>query len=161
MDGAQPKDAAPVRILPPLVPLGTLLLGIVLDSIWPLDLGVEVSATTRYWIGGTISLAAFVGLGLWPELLFRRTGQDGKPWTSTREIVDRGPFRLTRNPIYLMMILICIGFAVVLMNAWIVLLTPACGWILQRFAIVPEEAYLEQKFGDVYLAYKKRVRRWI
>jgi len=68
---------------------------------------------------------------------------------------------LTRNPMYLQMVLACIGFAVILSNGWILLLTPLCGWLLQRFAILPEEAYLERKFGDTYLAYKGRVRRWL
>jgi protein-S-isoprenylcysteine O-methyltransferase Ste14 len=62
---------------------------------------------------------------------------------------------------YLQMVLVCIGIAVMLMNVWILLLTPVCAWVLQRFAIVPEEAYLEGKFGDTYRAYKGRVRRWI
>jgi protein-S-isoprenylcysteine O-methyltransferase Ste14 len=59
------------------------------------------------------------------------------------------------------MVLVCVGVAVILMNWWILALTPVCGWLLQRFAILPEEAYLERKFGDTYLAYKRRVRRWL
>jgi protein-S-isoprenylcysteine O-methyltransferase Ste14 len=47
------------------------------------------------------------------------------------------------------------------MNVWFLLLTPLCAWILQRFVIVPEEEYLEEKFGEVYVAYKSRVRRWL
>ena len=49
----------------------------------------------------------------------------------------------------------------ILMDLWILALTPSCAWLLQRFAILPEEAYLERKFGDTYLAYKGQVRRWI
>ena len=59
------------------------------------------------------------------------------------------------------MILVCIGVAVMLMNWWVLLLTPVAAWMLQRLAIAPEEAYLERKFGDGYLAYKRRVRRWL
>jgi protein-S-isoprenylcysteine O-methyltransferase Ste14 len=62
---------------------------------------------------------------------------------------------------YLQMVLICIGLAILLETAWILLLTPAVAWALQRFAIRPEEAYLERKFGDSYRAYKRRVRRWL
>ena len=62
---------------------------------------------------------------------------------------------------YLQMVLICIGLAVVLANWWVLVLTPVAGWLLQRFAILPEEAYLEHKFGEAYLAYKRRVRRWL
>ena len=62
---------------------------------------------------------------------------------------------------YLQMVLACIGIAVALMNLWIQGLTPVCAWLLQRLAILPEELYLERKFGDAYLAYKGRVRRWL
>ena len=76
-------------------------------------------------------------------------------------MVATGPFRLTRNPMYVQMILICIGFPVIFMNVWILLLTPLCACTLQRFVIVPEEEYLEWKFWEVYVAYKSRVRRWL
>ena len=62
---------------------------------------------------------------------------------------------------YLQMVLICIGLAVVLANWWVLVLTPVAGWLLQLFAILPKEAYLERKFGEAYLAYKGRVRRWL
>jgi len=68
---------------------------------------------------------------------------------------------MTRNPMYLQMVLVCIGFAVILMNVWILILTPVCAWLLQRYAILPEEAYLEVKFGNAYRDYKKRVHRWL
>jgi len=59
------------------------------------------------------------------------------------------------------MLLICLGIALMLQNIWIILLTPVCFWALTRFAILPEEAYLERKFGDTYRDYKQRVRRWL
>ncbi len=62
---------------------------------------------------------------------------------------------------YLMMVLLCIGFTILLSNAWIGILTPICAWALYQTAIKPEEAYLERKFGASYRAYKLKVRRWI
>jgi protein-S-isoprenylcysteine O-methyltransferase Ste14 len=59
------------------------------------------------------------------------------------------------------MVLVCVGVAILLMNVWILLLTPLTVWVLQRYAILPEEEYLERKFGETYLAYKRRVRRWL
>jgi protein-S-isoprenylcysteine O-methyltransferase Ste14 len=62
---------------------------------------------------------------------------------------------------YLQMVLVCIGVAIALMSWWLLALTPAVAWLLQRLVILPEEAYLERKFGDGYRAYKGRVRRWL
>ena len=90
-----------------------------------------------------------------------RAGQSENPWKPTPEIVERGPFRFTRNPMYLQMVLVCIGVSVILMNFWILALTPICALLLYWVAIAPEEAYLERKFGEAYLSYKKRVRRWL
>lgn len=155
------KDAAAVRVFPPAVPLLTILLGIGLGRLWPIHLGFELSPPARYWAGGLIVVAAILGLGVWPVVLLRRSGQSENPWKPTLEIVQRGPFRITRNPMYLQMVLVCVGFAIMLWNVWILGLTPLCGWLLQRLAIGPEEAYLERKFGDAYRAYKRRVHRWL
>lgn len=157
----QTKDAAAVRVFPPGVPLATILGGVGLNYLWPVDVGPLLGAPARYWLGGAIVAAAFFALGLWSVVLFRRSGQNENPWKSTPEIVERGPFRITRNPMYLQMVCVCVGIAVMLANAWILILTPAGAWALRRFAILPEEAYLERKFGETYLAYKRRVRRWL
>jgi protein-S-isoprenylcysteine O-methyltransferase Ste14 len=155
------RDAAAVRVFPPAMPLLTILFGVSLNRLWPLKFAFGLSARARYWIGGTILVGAFLGLGFYSVVLFRRTGQSENPWKPTTQIVNSGPFRFTRNPMYLQMVLGCIGFAIILANVWILLLTPLGAWVLQRFAILPEEAYLERKFGEKYLSYKRRVRRWL
>jgi len=154
-------DAAAVRFPPPLIPLGAILLSVVVERVWPLDAGVSLSATFRYWIGGGIVVIAFFALGLWAVVLFRRAGQSELPWTPTPSIEQHGPFRFTRNPMYLQMVLICLGLAIIMMNWWLLLCTPIVGWLLQRHAIHPEEAYLARKFGDEYRDYKRRVHRWL
>jgi protein-S-isoprenylcysteine O-methyltransferase Ste14 len=158
---ARDRDAAAVRIFPPAVPLLTILVGVGLNLVWPLDPGFTLPAPERYWVGGMIIVAAILGLGLWSVVLFRRSGQSENPWKPTSSVVDRGPFRFTRNPMYLQMVLVCVGVAVMLMNWWVLALTPIGAWVLQRLAILPEEAYLERKFGGTYVAYKRRVRRWL
>ena len=155
------RDAAAVRVFPPAVPALTILLGIALQRIWPIQVDPGITPAARHWVGGLIVAGAILGLGLWAVVLFRRSGQDENPWKPTPRIVEGGPFRISRNPMYLQMIIVCIGMAIILANAWILLLTPLGGWVLQRFAIRPEEAYLERKFGDKYLAYRRRVRRWL
>ncbi len=155
------RDAAAVRIFPPALPLATILLGVALARLWPLDPGFAPPPALRYGCGGAITLGAVLGLGAWSVLLIRRSGQSENPWKPTTQLIERGPFRISRNPMYLQMVLVCIGFAIMLWNAWIALLTPLCAWLLYRLAIAPEEAYLERKFGDAYRDYRRRVRRWL
>jgi protein-S-isoprenylcysteine O-methyltransferase Ste14 len=139
----------------------TVLAGVGLNRLWPIDLGFEFPALERYWVGGLIVAGAVLGLGWRAVVQFRRTGQSENPWKPTTEIVERDPFRITRNPLYLQMVLVCIGIDVALMNLWILALSTVCAWLLQRLAILPEERYLERKFGETYLAYKRSVRRWL
>ncbi len=157
----QQRDSAAACVFPPGVPLVTVLVGVGLNYLWPIDLGFALPAPERYWVGGLIVAGSFFAIGTWSVLLFRRTGQSVQPRKPTPQIVERGPFRVTRNPMYLQMVLVCVGIAIILWNVWVLGLTPICAWVLQKFAIEPEEAYLEGKFGDAYLAYKRRVRRWI
>jgi len=155
------RDAAAVRVFPPLIPLATVLAGIGLDYAWPALPGPGVPAPARYVAGGLIVIGALLLLGAWSVFLLRRDGQSENPFKPTFRIMDRGPFRITRNPMYLQMLLVCVGLAIVLDSTWILLLTPLCGWLLFRLAIRSEEAYLEKKFGEAYLEYKRRVRRWL
>lgn len=161
MEPKHERDAAAVRVFPPAIPLLTVVAGVALNRLWPIDLGFEFAVPERYWGGSLIVAGAVLGLGWRSVLQLRRTGQSENPWKPTTEIVEAGPFRFTRNPMYLQMVLVCIGISVALMNLWILTLTPICAGLLQRFAILPEERYLERKFGETYLAYKRRVRRWL
>lgn len=161
MESTRERDAAAVRVPPPLIPLVAIFGAVFLDRRWPIDFGLSLPTPYRRWIGWGIVFGAFLGLGLWSVVLFRRGGQSELPWTPTPHIETRGPFALTRNPMYLQMVLICLGLAILWMNWWLALFTPLVGWLLQRFAILPEEAYLEEKFGEDYRAYRRRVRRWI
>ena len=117
------RDAAAVRVFPPAVPVVTILLGIALQRIWPIQVDLGTTPAARYWLGGLIVVGAILGLGPWSVVLFRRSGQDENPWKPTPQIVEGGPFRITRNPMYLQMIIVCIGMAIILANAWILLLT--------------------------------------
>jgi len=154
-------DAARVRVFPPGVPLITILLGQVLQRFWPIGQSLELPALLRYGVGGLVVAAAILGLGLRAVRTMRATGQDENPWKPTPSLIESGPYRFTRNPMYLQVLIVCVGFALLLRNPWILILTPLAAWILQRFAILPEEAYLERRFGEEYLAYRRRVRRWI
>lgn len=155
------NDAAKVRFFPPGIPLIAILLGVLLQFYWPIDLRSMLSAPSRFFVGGFIAFSAIAFLGLWSISLFRQGGQSENPWKPTSYIEKRGPFRITRNPMYLQMVLVCLGVGIALANGWILMLAPVVAWVLYVLAIKQEEAYLEEKFGEEYLAYKCTVRRWI
>lgn len=148
-------------MFPPAVPLLTVVAGILAERLWPLSTGITISPVVRHVIGGLIIVTAIAGLGAWSVMLMRRSGQSENPWKPTTSIIDYGPFRITRNPMYLQMVIVCVGVAVLLANVWIALLTPLCALVLDRLVIQHEEEYLQRKFGQQYLDYKARVRRWI
>ena len=93
--------------------------------------------------------------------LFRRTGQDPKPWAPTPEIVATGIYRFTRNPMYVGMALVLLALGLAFANAWIVALVPTTLAVVYWTAVRHEEAYLERKFGAAYARYKAATRRWL
>jgi len=159
--GPATKDGASVRIPPPVSGILTIVAGYVIGRFVPLLTAYELGTPGRYWIGAIIILSANVLLGIWPLRQFKRIEQDPTPWTATPEIIVHGPYKFSRNPMYLMMLIICVGFAVIFSEVWIVILIPVLAIVLYHTAIKHEEAYLEEKFGESYLAYKNTVRRWI
>jgi len=154
------KDAASVKIFPPAVPLAVVIVGIIVEKFIPVQLSLGMSPILRSTVGWLIVVLSILVFGLWSVVLFRKGGQSENPWKPTTEIVEVGPYKFTRNPMYLQMILVCIGVSIALANIWILLLTPVGMFVLQKLVIVPEEIYLEEKFGESYLSYKHRVKRW-
>ena len=154
-----PKDGAAVRFPPPFVYLIAVVLGALLQWLFhPLPL--ELPTTLRI---GVAVVAAILGVALVASAfgLFRSIGQDPAPWTSTPEVVTTGIYRVTRNPMYIGMALIQLAIGIGLANGWIVALIPPVLAVIYAIAIRHEEAYLERKFGEGYLVYKRSVRRWL
>ncbi len=150
-------DSSGVVVPPPLIYLAGLGLGWLLGAWYPL---YRVPDAIRWALGGALGVA---GLGIiLPALrLMRRAGTAINPTKPTTRLVLAGPFRFTRNPLYLSLLLIYAAIAVLTTTLWALVLLPVVVVILQRVAISKEEAYLERKFGDEYRAYRARVRRWI
>jgi protein-S-isoprenylcysteine O-methyltransferase Ste14 len=156
---ADQKDGAAVRLPPPITYLVAVIVGALLHG-FALSLPLDFALGAR--IGAAVAVA---GLGIAMMVgamgLFKRTGQDPKPWKSTPEIISTGVYRFTRNPMYVGMALLQIGIGIGLANGWILVLVPPVLVIIYATAIRREEAYLERKFGDTYIAYKATARRWI
>jgi protein-S-isoprenylcysteine O-methyltransferase Ste14 len=145
-------------IAPPAALLaGVLLAGFFLDLIWPIGFVPEGYALPVGF--ALIFLALNLGAFAAREMIrIKTTLSLQRPAT---DLATSGVFAWSRNPIYLGMVLLCGGVAVFTNSLWTLILTIALAAVLQKGVIGPEEAYLERRFGQRYMAYKARVRRWI
>ena len=158
MESSPSEDHADVRILPPLLFLGSIALGVLLQFA----VGLRFAAESGLRVPLGLALVALgVAPMVWAIVWMSRTHQDPDPRKPTPELIAGGPFRFSRNPIYVGMTLIQTGIGVALGNLWILLLLLPTLFILVRGVIEKEEAYLERKFGDSYARYRASVRRWL
>jgi protein-S-isoprenylcysteine O-methyltransferase Ste14 len=146
----------PGLLRPPVVFLAAMLLGIMLNLAWPLSF---VPSVLRL-LGLPMILCAVL-LFVLSVREFRRAGTSVRGTERTTTIVRTGPYRFSRNPIYLSFILLLAGLAVWRDNLWLLFtLVPATAFI--AMVVVPlEEGFLEHNFSDQYLRYKATVRRWL
>ena len=153
------KDGATVRIPPPLVYLGAVVVGVLVhEFVAPLPIGLPL--VLRIVVGAAAAVSSLVIMGS-AIILFRRTGQDPKPWARTPEIISTGIYRITRNPMYVGIALLQIAIGIGLANWWVIIAVPVVLVVVYLTAIRHEEAYLERKFGRAYTGYKESVRRWL
>ena len=156
-ENKQPTKGGPLPGLlrPPLVFLFAILVGIVLNRIWPLRFR---PATLAPLAPIAIVCAVLLFLLSFREFHAASTSVRGSERTTT--IVRTGPYRFSRNPIYLSFILLVLGLSVWLNDLWLlVTLVPAVGFIA-AIVIPREERFLERNFNDQYSSYKAAVRRW-
>ncbi len=152
-------DTSSVRVPPPLIYAGLFLVGYAVHRPVPLRLWGNVPPPARLaaWVvvGAGVLLAASA---VW---LFRRAGTTPNPARPTTALVLHGPYRFTRNPMYVGLGLCYLGATLLVNSVWPLVLFPALIVLVQRWVIAREEAYLERKFGAEYRAYRTRVRRWL
>jgi protein-S-isoprenylcysteine O-methyltransferase Ste14 len=151
-------DKANVVIPPPIAWALAFLAGLGIDWIHHVPF-VPISLP-HVWVGvGVVALG--VALAVWAVVTFRKAGTRVEPYKPTTVIVSHGPFALTRNPIYLGMLFGQTGLAIGFDSLWILVMLAPLYLVLRYGVIAREEAYLERKFGAVYLDYKSRTRRWL
>jgi protein-S-isoprenylcysteine O-methyltransferase Ste14 len=152
------QDSAGVMVPPPLIYAVPLLLGLYLHAKSPLPFlprQRRAVLSSLLLIGGALTLVS---------LTFRAMKQADTPVNPrqpvTTLLVD-GPFRISRNPIYLSLTMLYTGIAMLVNTLWPMLFLPLVLLLINRVVIDREERYLERKFGRQYVDYKARVRRWI
>ena len=151
------QDKAGIVAPPPLIYLAALVFGLLLNRRSPTTFLPRTIARLLGWplLGGGVLLAG------WFEWVMRRADTPTNPYKPVSHIATGGPFRYTRNPAYLSMTMMYTGIASLANALWAIILLPVALLVIQRGVIEREERYLERKFGEEYLSYKARVRRWI
>lgn len=152
------QDNSGVKVPPPLIYALVLVVGLTLHFVFPV----------RFLPLGWIQLAVGLpiagiagGLAIWAFWTMRRAETTFSVYESTTTIVTQGAYRFSRNPAYLSLTIVYIGIALAVNALWILVLAPVTVVSINLSVIKHEEQYLKLKFGDEYLRYMTRVRRWI
>ncbi len=150
------QDRPDVIVWPPLLPVvavaGTLLPG----WLWPLPVSSHPAA---FWLGVALLLAG-TALSVWGSRSMSKTGTNISATRPAMVLVTSGPFRFTRNPLYVADTLLLLGLSLALNNAWGILAVVLLSVIRHYGVILREERYLEAKFGESYRQYRSAVRRY-
>jgi protein-S-isoprenylcysteine O-methyltransferase Ste14 len=160
--GPQVSDTATAGVIarPPLLFLAALLLGFAVDRLLPLPFAVAEGDPIRWGVGGGLILIG-VALAAAGIRNFYRAATPVPTNQPTRALVTTGIHGWTRNPIYLGLFLVYGGIGVAARSPWILILALPLAITIRTGVVAREEAYLERRFGDAYLDYKRRVRRWL
>jgi protein-S-isoprenylcysteine O-methyltransferase Ste14 len=145
------------RLWPPVAIGAPLLVGAMATWLW--DDPAEPGGW-RVPLGWTLVLF-FVGWNGWSLWLFHRHQTGLLPGQATHTMIEEGPYRLSRNPLYVGLLALYLGLALLAPTFWGLALFPAAVLLVLWGAIRPEERFLHQRFGASYDRYARRVRRWL
>ena len=150
-------DSPHVLVLPPLLYALGLALGFILHLLAPHSI---VGHPLDYVLAIAL-LVAGIGLGSWARWHLKRRGTPVDPRRATTALVTDGPYRYSRNPLYLRVTLLYLAVALFVNDVWLLAVLPLVIVVMRVGVIGREERYLEAKFGQEYRAYKATVRRWL
>lgn len=153
---ADRPQAARVLVPPPLAYAVPLVAGLLLHRwrpIGPLPAAPSSVAGIVFLVLGLVGLPAVVA--------FRRAGTSPIPWKPTTALVMTGPFRFTRNPMYVGFTCLYAGISLLAHAVWPLVFLPLVLAVMHYGVILREERYLEGVFGEPYRDYCRQVRRWI
>jgi protein-S-isoprenylcysteine O-methyltransferase Ste14 len=153
-------DTPNVRFPPPTLYLAGFLIGYLLHRTVGGD-DVAPERRDAVWTAGVVVIAAGVALIAWAVTWFRRRRTTLIPMRASAAMVDEGPYRFTRNPMYVGLSAIYTGATLMAGYLWPLAALPLVLVGVRWLIVEREERYLERRFGDDYRAYKARVRRWL
>ena len=161
MKPGEDKRGPGLKFPPPLLALVLIGAGYLTDSWLPLPITQPITQYLNLRLIGLLLIIASLLLALLALSNFLRAKTHVEPWQPTTVILQSGVFAYSRNPIYLAFCIATLGAGLIINSWWGLGVTPLLAFLLQRLVINREESYLEQKFGEDYLSYKRRVRRWL
>jgi len=138
----------------------SLIIGLTLNYYSALNFGIFSGSIILHMIGAPLLVIGSLII-ISAKQALERHEQPSEPGSATTAIVDSGMFHYSRNPLYTGLAICYCGLAFAIDNLWLLILLPFTLVIVQVVLIAPEERYLEKKFANEYLAYKKRTRRWL
>jgi protein-S-isoprenylcysteine O-methyltransferase Ste14 len=150
-------DHAGVHVPPPLFYVAAIAAGAGLRRSIPLAIGGGAVRVVAAWA----FIALFAAIGGWSFFSFARRRTTIIPNLPATALVVEGPYRWTRNPMYLGLTLLTVGAGLWLNTWWVLILLVAAALAIDRLVIAREEAYLRRRVGADYDAFTSRVRRWI
>ncbi len=148
-------DSPNVKIIPPLV----YLAGVIIGSLITIWLPTKVLPGPVAWVIGGILILCGVVLAASAIFRFKRLGTPVRPDRAATTLVIAGPYKVTRNPMYLGLASVYLGIAIAEQSLWAIILLPLVLTVILNRAIKPEEAFLERRFGRDYIQYKAKVWR--
>jgi protein-S-isoprenylcysteine O-methyltransferase Ste14 len=157
-ESTEAADRSNAIVRPPIAWALAIVAGLAIDWLYPLPFLPPWFPGA--WLGAAL-FAMGLALAIWAVTTIRKAGTRVETTMPTTTIVTSGPYRLTRNPIYCGMLLGLTGLAIGFDSLWILVMLVPFWLVIRHGVIAREEAYLERKFGNVYRAYKSRVRRWL
>jgi protein-S-isoprenylcysteine O-methyltransferase Ste14 len=153
-------DRSGVRLFPPLIVAAALGVAFLMRWRFPAYI-IPAELVRPLRITGALFLLAWLALAVWAVVTLRRLGTTANPAGGSTALALGGPYRFSRNPMYLSLLLLMVGVGLVANTLWPLLMVPILVVVLRRKVIDHEERYLTAKFGEPYRALTARVRRWI
>lgn len=160
-DEHRTPEPSRVVIFPPVIPLTGFVLGILLERLKPLDFWISTPLRIgSRGLGGVLFCLGAAGFA-WMVRTMKMAGTPIQNSAIPATLVESGPFKRTRNPMYLFGSVAYAGLALLLVEPWSLALLPAVLAVTHSGVVLREEALLERQFGDAYKRYKARVPRWL